>query len=57
MIFGTNDTVVDEKETGVKPFGVNDAVVKKEVAKPFGVNDVVESKVAEQKSEALPLKK
>lgn len=56
MIFGTNDTIADEKETGVKPFGVNDAVVKKEVAKPFGANDIVEPKVAEQKSEALPPK-
>jgi hypothetical protein len=25
MIFGTNDTLVDEKETGVKPFGAVDA--------------------------------
>ena len=56
MIFGTNDPLADEKETGIKPFGVNDSVVKKEVAKPFGVNDIVEPKTTEQKSEALPPK-
>lgn len=56
MIFGTNDLLADEKETGVKPFGANDPVVKKEVAKPFGVNDIVEPKTTEQKSEELPPK-